>query len=242
MARMPGAIWQPYPTPGRARRVKGRCVVFHIAVSESTNLRPWGGPADWHFYVNKAGTIYQFIDTDFQAWAAAEANRTGIMVETQGGVHNPETEPLTAAQIEAWAKIAAWAHESEGIPLRLMQNSLSTERGLGWHKLGVDPWRIAGGQRWSFAYGKICPGLKKISQMPQVLARAMQIAGGDNNEELDVDEATLRRIISEEISKNKRIVHIERIVGDMAVREKADDVNQHAKLDGIAAKLDEPEV
>jgi hypothetical protein len=177
MGWMPGAVRVPYSYTGRPRRRKGRGVVFHIAVSEQENLRPWG-VADWHFYVSKRGTIYQYIDTDFMAYAAADANSTMVMVETQGGVRNADSEPLTPAQVEAWAKIAAYVHKDEGAPLRLMQNSLATERGIGWHKLGVDPWRVPGGQRWSLAYGKICPGAAKIKQMPEVLARAKQIVSG----------------------------------------------------------------
>lgn len=177
MGWMPGATRVPYTVIGRPRRRKGRGVAFHIAVSEQENLRPWGS-ADWHFYVSKRGTIYQYIDTDFIAYCTGGGNSTMVGVETQGGVHNADGEPLTPAQVEAWAKIAAWLHKDEGIPLRLMANSLATERGLGWHKLGVDPWRVPGGERWSSSYGKICPGAAKIAQMPQVLARAKQIVGG----------------------------------------------------------------
>jgi hypothetical protein len=176
MGWMPGAIRVPYSYIGRPRRRKGRGVVFHIAVSNAQNLKPWGG-ADWHFYVAKDGTVYQYIDTDFMCYASLEANSTMVGVETQGGVIDADREPLTPGQIEGWARIAAYVHKDEGAPLRLMTSSLATERGLGYHRLGVDPWRVAGGQRWSSAYGKICPGAGKIAQMPQVLARAKVLAG-----------------------------------------------------------------
>lgn len=173
MARMPGAVWRPYPVGARALRRKGRGVAYHVAVSEAESLRPFPG-ADWHFYVSKKGVIYQFVDTDYQAWTTGAGNSSMIGVETQGGVRNVNGEKWSDAQVTALAKIARWAHETEGIPLRLMRNSLPTERGLGWHKLGVDPWRVAGGEKWSSAYGKECPGLAKIAQMPEVLRRAQQ--------------------------------------------------------------------
>lgn len=185
MGWMPGAVRSPFPTPGRARRRKGRGVAYHVAVSEAESLRPWPG-ADWHFYVSKKGTIYQFIDTDLQSWTTGAGNSSMIGVETEGGVHNPETEPWTDAQLDALARIARWAHETEGIPLRLMKSSHPSERGLGWHKLGVRPWVVPGGELWSSAYGKICPGRAKIAQMPEVLRRAQ---GTDQEDDMNAEQA-----------------------------------------------------
>ena len=172
MARMPGATWQPKAVGGRSARRKGRCVVYHVAVSEAQSLMP-GPNADWHFYVARDGRIYQYIDTDLQAWANGAANASAISVETQGGVVNAQGEPWSVAQVKSLAAIARWANQTEGIPLRLMQNSRPEEKGLGWHRLGCDPWRVAGGELWSSARGKICPGDAKIAQMPDVLRQAL---------------------------------------------------------------------
>jgi hypothetical protein len=174
---MPGAVWRPITIPGGnpGTRTKGRAVVLHVAASEATSLFGFfnNNPnANSHFYVNKAGVIEQMVDTDLQSWASMAANRTTISVETQGGVTNPDGEPWTAAQVAALARICAWAHATEGVPLAVMPNSLPTSRGIGYHRLGIDPWRIAGGETWSGSRGKLCPGAAKIAQIPQIIAAA----------------------------------------------------------------------
>ena len=195
MARMPGATWQPKSVSGRSLRRKGRGVCYHVAVSEAQSLMPGSG-ADWHFYVAKDGRIYQYIDTDLQAWANGAGNASMISVETQGGVVNPQGEPWTRAQVASLARIARWAHDTEGVPLRLMRSSRPEERGLGWHRLGCDPWRVSGGELWSSAAGKICPGDAKIAQMPEVL----RLAQGDEEEDFmatmsDQEKAALMEVV-----------------------------------------------
>jgi hypothetical protein len=171
MSRMPGAQWFPHSIGNRARRSKGRAVVLHVAVSEAQNLQP-GPNADWHFYVAKDGVIYQYIDTDYQAWATAGGNGSVIAVETQGGVTNPDSEPWTDAQVHSLAAICRWAHDDEGVPLTAMPDSRPASRGVGYHKLGVKPWVVSGGEVWSSSAGKVCPGAAKIAQVPQIIALA----------------------------------------------------------------------
>lgn len=183
---VPGAIWQPIDVGDRDVRAKGRGAVAHVAVAESAHLVP-GGPvatrgADWHFYLPRettpAGRFYQFIDLDLQCWASGGGNYSMPAWESQGGVHDAEHEPWSDNQLEAGALIYAYLMESEGAPNRLMTSSLSTERGLGWHKLGVRPWVVPGGEVWSSSYGKICPGQAKIDGMATMLARAVELRHG----------------------------------------------------------------
>jgi hypothetical protein len=172
---MPGAAWRPIPvSPSRPRRAKGRAVVFHVAASEATSLFGYFSTAsvDSHFYVARDGTIEQYVDTDLQAYASLAANASTISVETQGGVTNPDGEPWTEAQVQSLARIARWAHDTEGVPLTLMPDSRPSSRGVGWHRLGIDPWRITGGEVWSSSRGKLCPGAAKIGQVPRVVALA----------------------------------------------------------------------
>ena len=66
-----------------------------------------------------------------------------------------------------------------------MTSSKTSEKGIGWHRLGVPPskwvsglgWLVSGGEKWSGAVGKVCPGDKRIAQVPQILARAQAING-----------------------------------------------------------------
>jgi hypothetical protein len=178
---MPGAVWKPVKNGGAGRpaRRKGRGVCLHVAVSESSSLAGYfaTADADSHFYVTKAGVIEQYVDADVIAWANTNGNATLLSVETQGGVTNAELEPWTPEQIEALARICAWAHNAEGVPLSAMPDSLAASRGIGYHRLGIDPWRVAGGESWSSARGKICPGAAKVAQIPQIIARANVLVG-----------------------------------------------------------------
>jgi hypothetical protein len=121
----------------------------------------------------------QYVDTQYRAPAQLEGNSSMISIETQGGVDNIDTEPWTAAQVERLASIARWTHQVHGIPLVRMANSLPETRGIGYHRLGIDPWRVDGGELWSRAYGKVCPGNGKIAQIPHIIERANQSAEGD---------------------------------------------------------------
>jgi hypothetical protein len=190
MAIMPGVAWRPIPvSSSRPRRTKGRGVCLHVAVSEAASLFPYFSTAnvDSHFYVAKSGTIEQYVDTDLVAYAQLVGNATLISVETQGGVTNPDSEPWTAPQVDALARICRWAHDIEGVPLQVMPDSRPTSRGLGSHRLGIDPWRVSGGELWSTANGKLCPGAAKVAQIPQIRTRADQIVGGDDMPLTDVD-------------------------------------------------------
>jgi hypothetical protein len=190
MAIMPGVAWRPVPVSGsRPRRARGRGVCLHVAVSEAASLFPYFSTAsvDSHFYVTRSGSIEQYVDTDLVAYAQLDGNATLISVETQGGVTSPETEPWTAQQIDALARICGCAHDVDGVPLQLMRDSRATSRGVGYHRLGVDPWRVPDGERWSTVYGKTCPGSAKVAQIPQILTRATQIIGGDDMALTDAD-------------------------------------------------------
>lgn len=191
----PGATYQPIALGGRARRRKGRAFVSHVAVSEAQNLRPSSSAADWHFYIPRVGPkFYQYVDLDYVAYAQLDGNADCVSAETQGGVHNPDSEPWSDFQIATLAHILKYLHDSEGIPLRLMQSSAAAERGFGYHRLGIDPWRKAGTQKWSSARGKLCPGAGKIAQTPRVVALAAGSTGSAPTTGDDDDMPTLQEI------------------------------------------------
>ena len=188
MAMLPGAIIKTvarHTTP----RVGQRGFCLHIAVSDGASLFNYfnqpGNPTS-HFYVRKSGNtngmadFEQYVDTKYQAPANLEGNPTLISIETQGGVGDDLNAGWTATQLERIAWILAQCHLIHGIPLILMPNSLTASRGVGYHKLGVDPWRVDGGEKWSTAYGKECPGDARIGQIPRIITRAVQIASGDD--------------------------------------------------------------
>ena len=180
MAWYPKAVRKEIKRHRTLRVRKGR-VCLHVAVSEGSSLYGYfnqkGNPTS-HFYVRKDGTIEQYVDTKYRAPANLDGNSSLISFESQGGVKNVDTEPWTAAQVQAFAECLAWLHEVEGVPLTLMPNSKPSSVGIGYHKLGVDPYRVSGGEKWSSSYGKVCPGAGKIKQIPTIIAKAVAIAGG----------------------------------------------------------------
>lgn len=202
---VPGALWAPVDVGNRPARRKGRGFIAHVAVSESKKLVPGplnSRPADWTFYFPKEPIdgkhrFFQMIDFDLQCWSSAAGNLTCPAGESQGGVVNPEGEPWTENQMESIAIVYAFGMEHEGWPGQLMPDSRPASRGLGWHRLGIDPWRVPGGEVWSSSRGKICPGDAKIAGMATILARARELRHGSpspNPEEDVVDQATMEAI------------------------------------------------
>lgn len=202
MAWYPKAIRKEI-TRHRTLRVRKGRVCLHVAVSEGSSLFGYfnqkGNPTS-HFYVRRDGTIEQYVDTKYRAPANLDGNSSLISFESQGGVKNVDTEPWTAAQVEAFAECIAWLNKVEGVPLVQMTNSKPTSVGIGYHKLGVDPYRVSGGEKWSSSYGKVCPGAGKIKQIPGIIARAKQLAGGTPPSKPDVPSKPVVPTIPEEIS------------------------------------------
>jgi len=167
---------------------------LHVAVSLASTLFGFFNRAyrpSSHFYVLKSGKVLQYVDTSRAAEADLEGNNATHSVETQGGVIKPQSEPWTAAQVESLAQLYAWDHKTHGLLLRLATDSKlgASSKGLSWHRLGIDGnfpstgilrgrLQRGGGMRYSNSRGKVCPGDAKIRQIPGILARAAQIAGG----------------------------------------------------------------
>lgn len=162
----------------RMVRVDG--ILFHIAVSNSLFPSYLKGTKA-HFYVRKDGTIVQEIDTAFQSGANLQGNPYYISVETEGGVGADVNGSWTPAQVNALATLAREASERHGFPLRQMESSRLGERGVGWHRLGIDgnfpalPSILAGrrqrggGLLYSSSVGKLCPTDTRIVQIPSII-------------------------------------------------------------------------
>ena len=177
---MPGAVRKPLTRnyTNQTRKVTN-AVILHIAVSESATLQDWfNNPragASSHFYVRRDGTIEQYIPINLISWAGVQSDARAISVETQGVGHGAWTD----AQIVAMQQIIRYCQSIyPGIPSRVMRSSKKSETGIGWHKLGVPATyaqklrRVSqtGGELWSGAVGKICPGPDRIKQIPGLVA------------------------------------------------------------------------
>lgn len=140
------------------------------------------------------GVVYQWQDIAHQADANLDGNSTVISIETADNAARP-IQPWTLLQCEAIARLLAWlcsvavhadcpstwACHRDGIPLALIPDTKPGRRGIGYHRQGIDPWRVDGGVKWSDSRGKDCPTEARIAQLPAILARAIQITQEDDD-------------------------------------------------------------
>lgn len=143
------------------------------------------------------GVIYGWQDIDHQADANLDGNPRVISIETADNFPKAASDiaEWTPAQVLSLAALLAWLCSPEahagcpvgwscraGIPLALVPDSRPGRRGVAYHQQGIDPVRVSGGELWSSARGKECPGPVRIRQLTaQVipLARALRIDTGD---------------------------------------------------------------
>jgi hypothetical protein len=178
MARMPGAIWRgpvPYnsgdgdqtPMESADAMLEYRGVVVHIAAGTYEGTIAWqkndSANVSSHFVVAKDGTIAQMVDTHDRGWTQILGNGSWLSIENAAFL----PEPLTAAQVDANAKILAWAHTAHGVPIQLATSP--SGRGLGHHSMGAES-----GVNWGHS---ACPGQAIKDQKPLIVARALALAG-----------------------------------------------------------------
>lgn len=191
MAMIPFAVDERIPKwNNRPRRSEPECIVFHVAVAPRSlvSLRAsFASRSDAcsNAYVNNKGGVRQYMDSMQKSAGVRDGAERVFDVETAGGQGADANEPWSAAQCESLAMIAAWGHLTHGIPLRRMTSSKPGERGIGFHRLGVPrskyvaasapDWLVPGGETWSGAVGKVCPGPARIQQVDAIIARAKQI-------------------------------------------------------------------
>lgn len=211
--RNPHATWSPLGPQTQPRMKAHDVVCLHtmagtFAGTKSLFLKNGYGGTESHYGVAGSGHAEQWQDRAFTADANLNGNSRVISIETadmgegfpKGAWSDP---PWTTAQIEKLAQIVAWecsvaAHADcpktwrcyrEGIPLVRMNNS--NERGVGYHRLGVDGnfpasgilagrLQRGGGEKWSEARGKVCPGDNRIRQIDEVISLARKITNPTN--------------------------------------------------------------
>lgn len=179
------------PSPnvsGSMTEVRG--LVVHIAAGYYQGTISWQRNGDArvssHFIVGREpGELAQMVDTAVTAWTQGTGNGRWISSENAGfllgsDLWQPGWHELTAWQIEANAQLLARLHRDHGVPLQLAGSP--TGRGLGYHSMGAE-----NGQNWGHDQ---CPGEPIKAQLPAILARAIQIAKGDNDMFEEVDRKT----------------------------------------------------
>ncbi len=149
------------------------------------------------------GVVYQWQDTGFRADANLGGNHRVISIET--GDNAPKSasaiEPWTDKQLDAMVALIAWACRTHDIPAVAIPDSKPGRSGIGYHRLGIDPWRVAGGERWSTSRGKECPGTRRIAQVPGIISRVQLILSEDTVDQKDVDR--IARAVGDLVIPNK---------------------------------------
>lgn len=141
------------------------------------------GGTESHFGVGHDGTVYQWQDLEHTADANLDGNSRVISIETADtgpgfAKWDPNSSNVPAwlpAQLAVLSDLVAWLCDRYDIPCAAIPDSRPGRRGVAYHRLGVDPWRVAGGERWSTSRGKVCPGDLRIAQVPGVIAAAATI-------------------------------------------------------------------
>lgn len=196
MTTFKGAQFRPLATAQRQPRMAAHdVVVLHTMVGTLTgtdrmfHANGWSG-TESHFGIGgrwgdgRDGEIIQWQDTEFTADANLDGNHRVISIET--GDNFPRSaadiEPWTPRQLDSIVAVTAWACRRYDIPAVLIPDSKPGRRGIGYHRLGIDPWRVPGGEKWSSARGKECPADQRIAQMPEIVARVKAVLAGEEED------------------------------------------------------------
>jgi len=195
MTLMPGAANKLLPNASKSRMSAYDIICIHTMVGSLTGtdgyFRKLTNGVNSHFGTGGNGEIWQWVDTAYRSGANMNGNHHVISIEnadigpgfpswnTNDGGAVPA---FTPAQVEAIAKIVAWACKTHNIPCELIPDAKPGRRGIGYHRQGVPGYMVAGAEKWSSAAGKVCPGNRRIAQIPAIIARAKQILNneGDN--------------------------------------------------------------
>lgn len=190
MSRYPSALWKPIRDTSTVRVTKD-ILCFHTCVGSMRGTRAyfdrldiqvyshgiiggiWGGDAGY----NLDGVAWQIADTNYRAAANLNGNYRVISWETADNATRP-IAPWTPKQGNKIVQVCVDAHDRDGIPLVMIPDSKPGRRGVGYHRLGCDPYRVSGGELWSSAYGKDCPTDPRIRQLPGLVQRARDIVNG----------------------------------------------------------------
>jgi hypothetical protein len=136
-----------------------------------------------HFGVGHDGEVRQWQDLELVARSNAAGNRRLISIETADrgpgfpdwDTRRDDVPAWTAAQLDSLTELVAWLCERFDIPRVLIPDSRPSRRGVGYHRQGIrghSDGLVPGGEVWSGAAGKVCPGNRRIAQLPTIIARA----------------------------------------------------------------------
>jgi hypothetical protein len=114
-----------------------------------------------HFGNAVDGRLWQFLDTDHQAWAQGPGNPDWISIENEG--HGGDE--LSDAQKRNIARLIVWMLETDSVPLQVANSP--SEYGLGFHSMSAG---------WGHP---MCPGSNIIRQRDAIVTLAGELLAED---------------------------------------------------------------
>ncbi len=175
MAWYPKAVHRKLPEADSQGFYDKKLIVLHTAVANVRSLYPyWTSPnvgLESTFFVARDGTVEQYTDSSARADANYKLNREGISIETQ------DNQPADAQHLEAWAPaqldaivdLVRWCCETHEIPKRMATSPYDS--GICWHAQFGAPSALTPSR------GKVCPGWRRIEQVPEILRRVIATSG-----------------------------------------------------------------
>lgn len=194
--RYPGANYRILGPQTQARMKAHDIICLHTMVGTlygtDTMFKSQGfGGNESHFGTGYDGECYQWQDLDFTADANLNGNYRVISIENadmgtgfpKWDTNKDDVPYFTDAQVNRLADLIAWLCTQYDIPCELIPDTKPGRRGVAYHRQGCDgnypDGRIIGGELWSSSTGKVCPGNRRIAQIPVIIDRAKQILRGN---------------------------------------------------------------
>jgi len=190
LARIPWAIWDPITDRDRKAQSPVRMTVHTAWVNAPDIYGPRRGQGNTyaHVYNPTRGALRQHQELNRMSRADLHGNGQTVSVENQD---ERREMPFSDSQLDNMARLFALLVTAPGskVPNRIA--TVNDTRGLAWHRLGIkgnfgrfDPndmttWcGTQTGERWSDAFGKLCPTNARIRQIPEIYARAQKYISG----------------------------------------------------------------
>ena len=159
----PAAVWMPIRANGTQSSITARALVIHAPVdaegATGRSMYDWYNSQgnETHFYIDKNGVLFQYLDTNIRGDAQYSANAFALSVEVHDGRgSHPDwraTPPMTDVQMATLHDLAIWCHVVEGIPLTLVGSV--TGSGIGYHQ-EFSAWNRKAHD---------CPGAQRVAQI-----------------------------------------------------------------------------
>lgn len=202
---LPGVNYRQLPYKSRTL-LTPRIITVHTMVGYLNGTESYfkgSGRPYSHFGIGGNGEIRQWQDLRYRAASDYQGNPYSISIECEDhGLQFPKwsgsnVPAFSKAQVESLIVLLSWLCARFGIPSEAIRSSCPDQRGIGWHRFGIDPWRQHGCARWSTAYAKACPGNRRIYQMKNVIIPAVAVGGGKDKEDLDMDKKTFQKWVQD---------------------------------------------